>query len=108
MSNDILHKLAETLEQRKSADPEQSYVASLYKKGLDGILKKVDEEATEVVIAAKTQEKEAIIHEIADLWFHLLVLLGHLGLGPDDVLKELEGRFGLSGIEEKANRNRED
>jgi len=108
MNNDILQKLAATLEQRKNADPEQSYVASLYQKGLDGILKKVGEEATEVVIAAKTQEKEAIIHEIADLWFHLLVLLGHLGLGPDDVCRELESRFGLSGIEEKANRNRQD
>jgi len=105
MNDDILYKLAITLEQRKTADPGQSYVANLYKKGLDGILKKVGEEATEVVIAAKTQEKGAIIHEIADLWFHLLVLLSHQDLGPEDVLKELEDRFGQSGMEEKANRD---
>jgi phosphoribosyl-ATP pyrophosphohydrolase len=104
MSDDILRKLTETLEQRKKADPKSSYTASLYDKGLDSILKKIGEEATEVVIASKSRENDAIIHEIADLWYHLLVLLSYQELGPDDVLKELQDRFGQSGLEEKANR----
>jgi phosphoribosyl-ATP pyrophosphohydrolase len=105
MSDDVLHKLAETLEQRKTADPKSSYTASLYEKGLDSILKKIGEEATEVVIASKSRENDAIIHEIADLWFHLLVLLSYQGLGPEDVLKALQDRFGQSGLEDKANRD---
>jgi phosphoribosyl-ATP pyrophosphohydrolase len=108
MGNDILQRLAEILEQRKSADPESSYTASLYEKGLDSILKKIGEEATEVVIAAKSTEKAAIIHEIADLWFHVLVLLSYRDLGPEDVLKELHDRYGMSGLEEKANRHNRD
>jgi phosphoribosyl-ATP pyrophosphohydrolase len=79
-------------------------VASLYAKGLDAILKKVGEEATETVIAAKNGDTNQLIYETADLWFHCLVLLAHQGLGPDAVLTELERRFGLSGIEEKAQR----
>ncbi len=86
------------------ADPETSYVAKLYAKGLDAILKKVGEEATETVMAAKDGAAEKIVHEVADLWFHTLVLLAHQGLGPRQVLAELDRRFGLSGLEEKANR----
>lgn len=102
--SDLLQQLAQVLEQRKMADSEQSYVASLYAKGLDAILKKVGEEATETVIAAKNGDTNQLIYETADLWFHCLVLLAHQGLGPDAVLTELERRFGLSGIEEKAQR----
>jgi phosphoribosyl-ATP pyrophosphohydrolase len=102
--NDVLTQLAEVLEQRKQADPDSSYVAKLYAKGLDAILKKIGEEATETVMAAKDGVAEKIVYEIADLWFHSLVLLAHQGLGPEDVLAELERRFGLSGLAEKANR----
>lgn len=104
MNKDILKELSKVLEQRKNADPDSSYVASLYSQGLDAILKKIGEEATEVIIAANTQQKEAIIHETADLWFHTLVLLAQQDLSISDILLELESRFGLSGIEEKARR----
>jgi len=104
MSEHTLQKLAEVLEQRKHADPESSYVAGLYRKGLDAILKKVGEEATETVIAAKGGDTEQLVYETADLWFHTLVLLAHQGVGPEKVLNELERRFGLSGLEEKAAR----
>lgn len=103
--NETLAKLAEVLEARKGASADSSYVASLYAKGLDTILKKVGEEATETVIAAKGDDKSQLVYEIADLWFHTLVLLAHQGLGPDDVLNELARRFGLSGLEEKAARH---
>ncbi|MDD2816030.1 MAG: phosphoribosyl-ATP diphosphatase [Thiotrichaceae bacterium] len=103
--NDILQKLAEILEQRKLADPETSYVSKLYAKGLDTILKKVGEEATETVIAAKNGDPEQVIYEMADLWFHCLVLLAQQDLKPDAVLAELDRRFGLSGITEKAQRH---
>jgi phosphoribosyl-ATP pyrophosphohydrolase len=106
MSDVILQRLAEVLEQRKQADPDTSYVASLYHKGLDAILKKIGEEATETVIAAKGGDIDQLVYETADLWFHTLVLLAHQGVGPDKVLSELERRFGLSGIEEKAARGR--
>ncbi len=102
----ILRQLADVLESRKSDDPAKSYVASLYDKGIDTILKKVGEEATETVIAAKDGDRDKIIYETADLWFHSMVMLAHCGLGPDDVLKELERRFGLSGLEEKAARGK--
>jgi len=102
---DTLNQLAEVLEQRKQQSPDQSYVASLYAKGLDSILKKVGEEATEVVIAAKGGDKQQIIYETADLWFHCLVLLAQQELHPDDVLQELQRRFGLSGLQEKAQRS---
>lgn len=102
--NDILQQLSEVLEQRKGADPASSYVAGLYAKGLDAILKKIGEEATETVIAAKGGDAQQIIYETADLWFHTLVLLAQQGLGPQAVLKELQRRFGLSGIEEKSRR----
>lgn len=103
--NDILQQLARVLEERKSADPDSSYVARLYSQGLDAILKKIGEEATETVLAAKDGKREQIIYETADLWFHTLVMLAQQGLGPDDVLDELARRFGLSGLEEKANRS---
>lgn len=106
MNNDTLARLAEVLAQRKQADPESSYVAQLYDKGLDSILKKVGEEATELVMAGKDGDREQIVYETADLWFHSLVLLAHQGLHPDDVLRELERRFGLSGLQEKADRSR--
>lgn len=102
--SDTLDKLAEVLEQRKGADPDSSYVAKLYAKGLDAILKKIGEEATETVMAAKDGVPDKIVYETADLWFHTLVLLAQQGLGPRDVLAELERRFGLSGLEEKASR----
>ena len=102
--SDILERLAETLEARKSADPQSSYVAKLYAKGLDSILKKIGEESAETIIAAKGGEREQIIYETADLWFHTLVLLAQQGLHPNDVLNELARREGLSGLEEKAAR----
>ena len=101
---DILKQLAEVLEQRKNADPESSYVAKLHSKGLDAILKKIGEEATETVMAAKDGHVDKIIYETADLWFHTLVMLSHKGLSYEDVLSELARRFGMSGLEEKANR----
>ena len=103
--SDILQQLASVLEQRKGADPDSSYVAGLYGKGLDTILKKIGEEATETVMAAKDGDPQQVVYETADLWFHTLVMLAHQGLGPDQVLDELARRFGLSGLEEKANRN---
>ncbi len=106
MAADILQQLAEVLEARKQADPARSYVASLYDEGLDAILKKIGEEATETVIAAKGGDREQLIYETADLWFHTLVLLAHEGLGPEQVLAELARRFGLSGLEEKAMRQK--
>ena len=104
MSKEILAELAEVLEQRKGAAPDSSYVASLYDKGLDAILKKIGEEATETVMAAKDGVDTRIIYEVADLWFHTLVLLAHQGLKPDDVLEELGRRFGVSGHDEKSSR----
>ena len=102
--SDVLARLAEVLEERKQADPDSSYVAKLYDKGLDAILKKIGEEATETVMAAKDGVKSKIIYETADLWFHSMVLLAQQGLKPEDVLNELDRRFGLSGLEEKASR----
>jgi phosphoribosyl-ATP pyrophosphohydrolase len=104
--NDILTQLAQVLESRKGAAADSSYVASLYAKGLDAILKKIGEEATETVLAAKEGKREKIVHEVADLWFHTLVLLAQQGLKPDDILQELERRFGVSGHDEKAARGR--
>ena len=102
--SDILKQLADTLEARKGADADSSYVASLYHKGLDSILKKIGEEATETVMAAKDGEADKIIYEVADLWFHTMVLLAQQGLRPEQVEAELQRRFGLSGLEEKAQR----
>ncbi len=106
---DVLRELSDVLEQRKTAQEDNSYVASLHKKGIDHILKKLGEECTETVIAAKdaklSGKNEDLIYETADLWFHSLVLLSHLGETPDAVLKELQRRFNLSGLEEKASRS---
>lgn len=110
MNEPLLTALAAVLEERKSASADSSYVASLHAKGLNKILEKVGEEATETIIAAKDIAQggsvEDLVGETADLWFHSLVMLSHLGLGPDDVLAELARRFGLSGIEEKASRTK--
>ncbi len=103
-ASDILERLADTLEARKQADPQSSYVARLYAKGLDAILKKVAEEAAETIMAAKDGEREKIIYETADLWFHSLVLLARQGIRPDEILNELARREGLSGLAEKAAR----
>lgn len=105
--NDILGRLATVLQERKNAAPESSYVAKLYQAGQDKILKKLGEEAIETIIAAKSREQEAIIHETADLWFHSLILLTECEIRPERVLEELERRFGLSGLEEKANRGKD-
>lgn len=106
--NDILKELGQILEQRKQADAESSYVSSLYQKGLNKILEKVGEEATETILAAKDAETSGdnsdLIYETADLWFHSLIMLTHLGESPDAVLRELQRRFGLSGLDEKAAR----
>jgi phosphoribosyl-ATP pyrophosphohydrolase len=102
--SDTLNRLAELLEQRKSADPQTSYVAKLYAKGMDSILKKVGEEAAETIIAAKNGDNEHLIYETADLWFHTLVMLAQAGLKPQDILDELARREGMSGLIEKDSR----
>lgn len=104
MSEDVLSRLTALLEARKDADPSSSYVAKLYAKGIDSILKKVGEEAAETIIAAKGNDPQALVYETADLWFHTMVMLSHAGLSAQDVLNELARREGLSGIEEKASR----
>ncbi len=105
LSQDLLARLAAVIESRKPAnggDPDKSYVARLFAKGTDAILKKVGEEATETVMAAKDGVPEKIVYEVADLWFHSMIALAHFGLQPADVLAELARREGLSGIEEFA------
>ena len=104
MSDDILLRLMAVLASRKDADPDSSYVAGLYAKGLDSILKKIGEESVETIIAAKSGDKQQIVYETADLWFHCLVMLAQQNLDARLVLEELERRFGVSGIEEKAAR----
>jgi len=102
--SDTLERLAEVLERRKSAEPGESYVASLYAEGLDAILRKIGEEATETILAAKGGDRRAIVRETADLWFHSMVLLAERGIPAGEVLAELERRFGTSGHDEKARR----
>ena len=108
MSDAILKQLAEVLEQRKQASADESYVASLHHKGLNKILEKVGEESVETILAARDAEQSGdnskVVYETADLWFHSLVMLSHLDIDVDEILKELERRYGLSGLEEKANR----
>jgi phosphoribosyl-ATP pyrophosphohydrolase len=108
--NDVLDQLTATLAQRRQADPEQSYVASLHHKGLNKILEKVGEEATEVILAAKDAEsggdRNALIGEVADLWFHSMVMLSHLEMDISEVIQCLDRRFGVSGLEEKAARKK--
>ena len=102
--SDILDRLAEVIESRKGADPQTSYVAGLFARGEDAVLKKLGEEATEAVMAGKTGDRRRIVGEMADLWFHCLVALAYYGLKPSDVLMELRRREGISGIDEKAGR----
>lgn len=104
MKQDILQKLTETLAARKQASPDSSYVAKLFSKGEDAILKKIGEEATEVILASKSGDKSHLIYETADLWFHCMVLLAQHGLSAEDVLQELKRREGVSGITEKNSR----
>jgi phosphoribosyl-ATP pyrophosphohydrolase len=103
-SQDVLARLAEVIETRRQGDPERSYVARLFHKGTDAILKKVGEEATETVMAAKDGDRAKIVYEVADLWFHSMIALAQFGLSPADVLAELQRREGLSGLEEFAAR----
>ncbi|MEY3878269.1 MAG: hypothetical protein RIQ58_137 [Pseudomonadota bacterium] len=105
-TNTILKKLSETLEARKKDDPSKSYTASLYRDGLEAILKKVNEEAFETIIAARQGDNKELVHEVADLWFHTLVLMAHKNLSVEDILNELCRREGTSGIEEKESRPR--
>ncbi|MEM1228967.1 MAG: phosphoribosyl-ATP diphosphatase [Pseudomonadota bacterium] len=111
--NNVIEALTRVLEARRDADPERSYVASLYRDGLDKVLEKVGEEATEVLLAAKNLEqagagdsarRDALTGEVADLWFHTMVMMVQLNMSPQQVLDELEQRFGLSGLDEKAAR----
>lgn len=108
--SEVLTELAAILEQRKTSASNESYVASLHEKGLNKILEKIGEESTETILAAKdcrsddSDSRQALINETADLWFHTMVMLSHLNLGPEQVLEELKKRFNISGLEEKASR----
>jgi len=104
--SDVFNELSKVLKERKNADPSSSYVSSLYAKGLDTILKKIGEESVETIIAAKGGKREEIIYETADLWFHSMIMLVDQGIEPQEVLDELQRRFGLSGLEEKASRGK--
>jgi len=104
MSDDILKRVGAVIESRKGADPSTSYVAKLFDKGTDAILKKIGEEAVETVMACKDGDPQKIVYEVADLWFHSMIALAHFGLGPQDVLDELARREGLSGLQEFAQR----
>jgi phosphoribosyl-ATP pyrophosphohydrolase len=104
--NDILDRIAASIEARKDGDPEKSYVARLFAKGDDAMLKKIGEEATEVVLAAKGDDRLHLVREVTDLWFHCMIVLARHGLGPNDVLAEMQRREGISGLDEKAARNK--
>ena len=104
--NDLLSQLYEIVLQRKQAGADSSYVASLYAKGLDKVLGKIGEEATEVAIAGKGGIEQEIVSEVADLWFHTIVLLGYYDLPPERIYAELQKRFGTSGLDEKASRSK--
>ena len=109
--SDVLKQLQKVLDARRSANPESSYVASLHNKGLNKILEKVGEECTETILAAKDAQtdcnKQDLIYETADLWFHTMVMLSHLDITNEEILNELKRRFNLSGLEEKAQRKKE-
>jgi len=107
-SQDVLARLADVIDARKAGDPDKSYVARLFSKGTDAILKKIGEEATETVMAAKDGDPQKLVYEVADLWFHSMLALSAFGLRPADVLAELQRREGLSGLEEFAARKLED
>ena len=103
---ETLERIAAAINERKGGDPEKSYVATLFAKGDDAMLKKIGEEATEVVLAAKSGERLHLVREVTDLWFHCMIVLARHGLGPGDVLAELHRREGISGIDEKAARKK--
>lgn len=103
-TSDTLRQLAEILEQRKGAKADESYVASLYEAGLEKILDKINEETNETIAAAREEDQQHLIHELADLWFHCMVLLAHKNISHEAVLVELNKRFGKSGLVEKAQR----
>jgi len=103
---ETLERIAATINERKDADPAKSYVAQLFAKGDDAMLKKIGEEATETVLAAKSGDRLHLVRETADLWFHCMVVLARHGLGPADVLAEMHRREGISGIDEKAGRKK--
>ena len=102
----ILDRIAASIEERKDGDPEKSYVAKLFSKGDDAMLKKVGEEATEVVLASKSGDRLHLVREVTDLWFHCMIVLARHGLGPDDVMAEMKRREGISGLDEKAARKK--
>ena len=103
---ETLERIAATIDERKDADPAKSYVAQLFAKGDDAMLKKIGEEATETVLAAKSGDRLHLVRETADLWFHCMIVLARHGLGPADVLAEMHRREGISGIDEKAKRKK--
>lgn len=103
---EVIHRIQETLEARKAAAPDTSYVSSLYAKGTDAICKKIAEEAAETIMAAKDGDRLHLVRETCDLWFHSMVLLTHFGIGVDDVMVEFRRREGISGIDEKASRGK--
>ncbi|MCP4009216.1 MAG: phosphoribosyl-ATP diphosphatase [Proteobacteria bacterium] len=106
MSKHILEQLDEVVAERSKQEPDVSYVASLFDKGLEKIQKKVNEESLEAILAAETDDRQALVSEVADLWFHSIVLLAYKNASVGDVVSELERRFGVSGIEEKASRTK--
>ena len=106
MSKHILEKLDEVVNERSSQSPEVSYVAAPFDKGLEKIQKKVNEESLEAILAAEGEDRQALVSEVADLWFHSIVLLAYKNASVGEVIKELERRFGVSGIEEKASRTK--
>jgi phosphoribosyl-ATP pyrophosphohydrolase len=103
--HETLERIAATIEERKAGDPAASYVAKLFAQGEDAMLKKIGEEATETVLAAKSGDRLHLVREVADLWFHCMIVLSRHGLGPGDVLAEMHRREGISGLAEKAARN---
>ena len=103
---ETLERIAKTINERKGGDPEKSYVAKLFAKGDDAMLKKIGEEATETVLAAKSGDRLALVRETADLWFHSMIVLARHGVGPADVLAEMHRREGISGLDEKAARKK--
>ena len=106
MKNDVLQRIAASIEERKGGDPAKSYVAKLFAQGEDAMLKKIGEEATEVVLAAKGDDRLHLVREVTDLWFHCMIVLARHGIGPADVLAEMQRREGISGIDEKAARKK--
>jgi phosphoribosyl-ATP pyrophosphohydrolase len=103
---EVLQRIAAAIESRRGGDPAKSYVAKLCAQGDDAVLKKIGEEATETVLAAKSGDRLHLVREVTDLWFHCMIVLAQHGLGPDDVLAEMQRREGISGIDEKAARKK--